>query len=191
MVVLVNKKKFIMFLAVLIAFILILVGILNINNYRELVYPQKYSIYVDKYSALYNVDKFLIYSVIKAESNFNEKSVSKKGAIGLMQIMPETGDDLANKIGINNFSSKDLFLAEHNINIGCYYISFLLDRYNGDIKTALAAYNAGFGNVDNWLAFSQKNIIEYENIPYGETKKYIEKVLNYVDGYKKLYEEEK
>ena len=102
--------------------------------------------------------------------------------------MPTTGEEAAKKIGIENYSEKKLIEPDTNIRIGCYYIAFLLDRYGGDIRTAMSAYNAGYGNVDNWLAREQKDYISAENIPFGETRKYIVKIINNYDKYKEIYE---
>jgi soluble lytic murein transglycosylase-like protein len=111
----------------------------------------------------YNLSEELISSIIKVESNYNPNAVSNKGAKGLMQLMPST----AMELGVNN-----IFDVEENIEGGSKYLRQLLNKYNGDIKTALAAYNSGMGNVQ-----------KYNGIPpYGETNKYITKVLNNLSG---------
>ena len=189
MIVLVNKKRFAAVFSFLLIGIILIVGLLNINRMWQRAYPLKYSDYVEKYADEMGIDKYLVYAVIKAESNFDEKAVSEKGAVGLMQIMPETGREGAKKLGIKDYSDKKLTDPKINIHIGCYYISFLMNRYGGDIRTAMAAYNAGYGNVDNWLAREQKNVIEEGNIPFGETKKYIVKILNGYEKYKEIYDE--
>ena len=191
MIVLVNKKKFIRFTAIVFIMLITLVGILNFNNIKKSMYPQKYSLFVEKYSEEYKIDKFLVYSIIKAESNFNETAFSSKGAIGLMQLMPETAVEMATVLGIENPDNIDFFDPDVNIKTGCYYISCLLERYNGDITTVAAAYNAGIGNVDTWLAKEQANLIEPDIVPFGETKKYIEKVSRYYEKYIELYTEGK
>ena len=98
----------------------------------------------------YDIDPLLVYAVIKAESNFDVNAVSNAGAMGLMQIMPETYEWLASKEGITDVSQEDLLNPEINIKYGCMFLSILLERYP-QLSSAVAAYNAGFGNVDNWL----------------------------------------
>ncbi len=190
MIVLVNKRKFTTFLAFFLILVLALFGTLNMKNIKQGLYPTKYSSYVEKYSNMYGVDKYLVYSVIKAESNFDETAMSDKGAVGLMQIMPETGEEYAGKIGIEGFSGNMLSEPEVNVQIGCYYLAYLMNRYSNHIPTAAAAYNAGLGNVDDWLAQEQVHTLTVEIVPFGETRKYIEKVEGYYNKYLELYEEE-
>ena len=190
MIVLVNKKRFASLLTVLLIVILGLSAILNIGKIKQNIYPEKYSLFVEKYAKKYNLDKYMVYSIIKAESNFDEDVSSVKGAVGLMQIMPDTADEIARKAGIEGYSAEKLFDPETNIHIGCYYLTFLLERYSGDFVSAAAAYNAGYGNVDSWLAQWQSDKVIAEEIPFGETKKYIEKVKNYYNKYIQLYAEE-
>ena len=191
MIVLVNKKKFAKNIAVLLIIILFVTALLNINNIKKLFYPVDYSFYVEKYSKEYNLDKYLVYSLIKTESDFDENAVSKKGAKGLMQLMPETASEYAKKLEIQNFKENMLFEPETNIRIGCYYISFPLDRYDGDAITAVAAYNAGYGRVDNCLATEQTDKISLDIIPFGETKKHIQSFEKNYNNYKKIYAEER
>jgi len=189
-IVLVNKKKFFKTVSILLVLVLAVVGILNINNIKKGIYPQKYKLYVEKYSDEFGLDKLFVYSVIKAESDFNPKAKSNKGALGLMQLMPDTAEEAAGKLGIENFNKEMLLEPEINVRIGCYYLSFLMERYSQDIKTAAAAYNAGYNNVDKWLAQEMSDYITEEMIPFGETKKYINKIEKYYNKYNELYGEE-
>lgn len=152
-------------------------------------YPMIHNEIVEEYSDLYNVDKYLVHSIIRTESFFDENAVSSKGAMGLMQIMPDTGLWVAEKLNLENFCEEDLFDPEKNIMIGVWYISYLSDKFDGNISNIIAAYNAGPTNVSNWLAqkeFSSdgENLI---NIPFEETKKYSEKVNYAYEMYLKIY----
>lgn len=155
------------------------------------IYPRKYSEHVENYSEEYNVDPLLVYAVIKVESNFNNDVVSKSNAKGLMQLMDSTATEIStNKINDTSFDCSKLFDAETNIKIGVKYLSVLLDKYNGNIYVALAAYNAGIGNVDNWIeqGIIQPDGSDIENIPYKETNNYVRKIVRDYGIYQKLYE---
>lgn len=147
------------------------------------VYPKKYGAEVKKYAAMYDVDEEMIFSVIKAESNFESDAVSKKGAVGLMQVMEDTARWIAERTGIDKFSAQDLDSADKNIKIGAWYLSYLLELYDDDVKCALAAYNAGPANVNGWL----DNATVLENIPFPETEKYVKKTQRFIKIYQFLY----
>jgi len=113
----------------------------------------------------HRVDPALIKAVIRAESNYNPFAISKKGAIGLMQLMPSTADDL----GI-----KDLYNPEHNIHGGVKYLKQLLKRFEGDLRMTIAAYNAGTSKIQ-----------QYQGIPpFKTTRDYVKKVIAYYKFYK-------
>ena len=157
---------------------------------QKSIHPLGYSEIVEREAQNYDIDPLLVYAVIKAESNFDVNAVSNAGAMGLMQIMPETYEWLASKEGITDVSQEDLLNPEINIKYGCMFLSILLERYP-QLSSAVAAYNAGFGNVDNWLediaiAPDGKNL---EHIPFPETEQYTEKVLKNYQQYQRLYEE--
>ena len=163
--------------------LIILVAIIKIFNIdKEIlknIYPKKYEEYVEKYSKEYNVDPLVVFSVIKAESNFKKDAKSSSGAKGLMQLMDATAEEMANKIDTSVAEEESLFDPEKNIMIGVRYYSELLDMYEGNMLLALTAYNAGIGTVDNWI---EKGIINsdgsnVENIPYKETNNYVRKIL--------------
>ncbi|MGB9812155.1 MAG: lytic transglycosylase domain-containing protein [Thermovenabulum sp.] len=122
---------------------------------------------IEKASEALGVDKALILAVAKAESNFNQKAISPKGAIGVMQLMPYTAESL----GVNPYDLEDNILG------GAFYLKSLLDRFDGDLVKALAAYNAGPANVE-----------KYKGIPpFEETKNYVQRVLNYYRFYKNFF----
>ncbi len=182
-----KKNKFwkrLAFLAIL------LILIYNTGNICRFFYPVKFLNYITQYAAEYDVDPYLIMSVIKAESNFDENAVSHKNASGLMQIIEPTARWISVRMDLEDFSYDDITEPELNIRMGCYYMSFLLDRYEGNEKNALAAYNAGHGNVDRWLAEegNPKEGLQFSQIPFPETRRYVTRVLNNQKMYQILYD---
>ncbi len=132
-----------------------------------------------KYAGEYKIDPLLIASIIKAESKFNPIATSKVGAVGLMQIMPETASELAKELKIDYLNVEELYKPELNIRIGFAYIAKLHREFNGNTIFALAAYNAGIKNARKW-AKSYKGEDEVENInniAFPETKEFVKKVL--------------
>ena len=159
---------------------------------EKAVYPKPAELesFVSEYSQKYRVPENLIYAVIKTESKFDSSAESSVGAIGLMQIMPDTFIWLTNdRIG-DRFSVGMLYDPETNIKYGVYYLSWLHDRY-ADWDTALAAYNAGPGNVDKWLENPSVTDLEsgkLQNIPFKETREYVKKVNKALKKYESLYD---
>ena len=130
----------------------------------------------------------MIYAVIKTESGFDSSSVSSKGAVGLMQMTPSTFDWLTNEKLDEGLDKGMLFDPETNIRYGVYYLSTLYRKYK-NWNTAVAAYNAGPGNVDEWLGIEEysSNGITLKKIPFKETRNHIKKVNRALDYYNKLY----
>ena len=150
------------------------------------VYKKEYSEYVTKYAEQYGVEENLIYALIKAESNFNPDAVSHQNAKGLMQLMQSTAEDLAKKSKIN-LNNENILEPEVNIQLGTQYIASLLNKYDC-VEVALAAYNAGSGNVDKWISSGQIKAdgSDIENIPYKETNTYVRKIMRDYEIYKQL-----
>ena len=145
-----NKKLLIFIFIIVIVFVFLIV--FN-NKLLKIIYPKTYAEVVSVYGEKYGVDENLIFAVIKAESNFNKNAVSNKGAIGLMQLMEETAKDVVNKNNMQfNYDNlkEELLNVDNNINVGTMYLKGLLDRYK-NIELAVVAYNAGIGNVDEWI----------------------------------------
>lgn len=178
-----NLLEFIIF-----AFLIYYLFYLN-TDIKMARFPIKYEETVTKYAKTYELDPYMVYSIIKVESSFDEKAVSNKGARGLMQITPSTGEWIAEKLKIKEFTADDLFLPETNIMMGTWYFNYLTEKFDNDINLAIAAYNAGPGNVQNWL--KDENIStngeELNKIPYKETENYIKKFNNAYEQYKELY----
>lgn len=169
-------------------FILCLAGLIVWGGVKIIFYifPAHYTDEITEISQKNGLEPSLILAQIKAESGFDKDAISKKGALGLMQIMPETGVWCAKKLNISDFKENSLFLPKANIEIGCWYLSYLLQK-TGSIEWALASYNAGLSNVQNWKESGINNI---EDIPFPETKTYVKKVLGYKKIYENLYKKE-
>ena len=173
----------------LVCLIVAIAVVFSAVHIAKIVYPKDYEDYVLKYSEEFNVSKDLIYAIIKTESNFNADAKSAKDAIGLMQIIGPTGEWIAETLGFDDFYEDILFDPETNIKMGTYYISYLLKMYENDEKCALCAYNAGYKNVDSWLSNEKysKDEKKLEVVPYPETEKYVNQVLNNKKIYAYLY----
>jgi len=172
----------------IIIIIIVLVLLLFRTQILQKIYPQKYSGYVEKYAAENDLDPLLIYSIIKAESNFKEEAKSKSNAIGLMQIMVSTAEETGKELEVEKVSEEELYNPELNIKIGTRYFKILLEKYK-NYNLAIIAYNAGMGNLDKWI---EQGIIDkqgenIENIPFPETKNYVKKILQNYKIYQEIY----
>ena len=181
-----KKKKIILIILIILLLILALFKLKD--EVLKKLYPIEYSEYVYKYSEENNIDPLLVFSIIKAESNFKRSATSNSGAIGLMQLMPETAKEMLQIMGDDYVIKEQLYNPEQNIKIGTKYYAWLFKKYNNE-QLVLAAYNAGTGNVDEWIS---KGIIkedgsDLENIPYKETSNYVRKILRNYKLYKYLY----
>lgn len=163
--------------------LLFLIGLLAAGIiYMKLRYPMPYREIVTQNAQQYQLEPAMVYAVIHAESKFRTDAASPKEALGLMQLTIATGEWIAGKLNIKDYSLEDLYDPELNIMFGCWYLSYNLDYFNNDIELALAAYNAGRGNVAKWLADEKysKDGKTLDYIPFKETRNYIERVkMNY------------
>lgn len=187
-----HKYKKLLFISVSsLLLILIIVWLFLAPKFeKKYVYKTEYKEIVEKYADEYGIDKYLIYAVIKTESDFNEKAVSNVGARGLMQIMPDAFDWVKYKLKDNrDITYDDMYTPEYNIEYCSYLLKFLLDRYS-DESLAIAAYHAGMTQVDNWILEGkiENNGTRVENFPSKSTNHYVNKVLKSYESYKNLYE---
>ena len=189
-----KKPKKLPFILIFIVALLLVFSLLFapkiVDQGYEYLYPLNYYAIVAQYSAEYDLDAYLVMALIRTESNFNPEAVSEAGAIGLAQIMPETGQWLSEKMQLTPYSEEMLYIPETSIQLCCYYLDLLIDRYE-NIDTALAAYNAGMGTVSNWLADSaySEDGATLSAIPYDETRNYVQRVGDAYAIYLKLYAE--
>ena len=152
---------------------------------QELTLPLKHEDVIRQQAHEKDVDAALIAAVIYSESKFSDRT-SSAGARGLMQITPEAANEIERRSGGTTFKLKDLSDPEINIRYGTYLLRELLDRYDGDVVAALAAYNAGPANVDKWGGSD----LSVDGIPFPETRAYVEEVLDKQQAYRDKYPRE-
>jgi len=169
--------------------ILAVYGMLQIPILEKVIYPYPHRTIIEKYSAQYGVDPLLVVAVIREESKFLPQSESRKGAKGLMQLMPTTAQSIAKSIGDKTYSDDDLLNPEKNIQYGTWYLASLEKEFSQNTTLVIAAYNGGRGHVQEWIKAGQidpSNLIQ-GNIPFKETRDYVTRVLNSYQKYITLY----
>ena len=154
---------------------------------KEVTLPLRHEDIIRQQAADKGVDASLIAGVIFAESRFRDQT-SHAGARGLMQITPATAEEIAHKSGGTRFEQGDLGTPQINIAYGTWYLRWLLDRYGGNETLAVAAYNAGTGNVDKWIAADPG--MRPSEIPFPETRGYVRSVLDARSQYRSRYARE-
>ena len=176
-------------LTIIFTAVIIICAAFQLPSAQRLFYPFPYRDKVEENAARYRVDRFLAISVMKVESNFVESAMSRSGAVGLMQIMPDTAHWIATCLDENPPSIKQLHNCDTNIKYGIWYLAELEDEFFGNDVLALAAYNAGRGNVRHWIESNgwHKNFSDVDAIPFNETRNYVKKVLYCREKYSKLY----
>lgn len=188
------KKTLLRSLAIILIIIVSVLAGLIIDNICDSIdrrtHPRTYAEYVEKYSRMYGVPEEVIFATIRTESNFVSNAVSSAGAVGLMQLMPDTFLWLCEKNG-EELDAGMLYDPETNIRYGTYYLAYLYSEF-GLWETVYAAYNCGPGRVKEWQTnedYADENGVLI-NIPFKETAGYVKKVSKTVAIYKKLYKEE-
>ena len=159
------------------------------NYWVKTEHPIKYSEYVERYARENEIDKYLVYAVIKTESGFDSSAVSNVGARGLMQIMEDTFDWIKYKLGDEQTQYHEMFVPEQNIRYGCYLLGYLYEEF-GNIDAAMAAYHAGRGNVNEWLSNPEYSAdgVHLDMIPISDTAHYVDKINKAISIYNELYE---
>jgi len=165
-------KKVIIFILIIFAIISIFL-ILFLN-----IFPIKYKSIIVEYSKQFDLQPELVSSLIYAESSFDKDAISNMGAVGLMQVLPSTAEEIAHKLNVNGY---DMTSPEDNIRFGCYYLRYLLDIYEGDVVYSLCAYNAGLNNVSYW------SFDDVDEIPVEQTRNYVKKIIRCQKIYNMYY----
>lgn len=150
------------------------------------MYPLEHESEITASASAHGVDPYLVAAIIRSESSWDERASSHRGAIGLMQLIPETASDMVEKglVDPNRFSVDRLTDPATNIEFGCAYLSYLMMYFNGATDKAVAAYNAGMGNVDIW---TQGGDILHNAITFPETQAYLVRVTMAQTRYRELY----
>lgn len=145
----------------------------------KVVYPIRYTKEIDHWASVHSLDPSLVAAVICAESRFRPGALSHAGAMGLMQIIPTTGEWIAEKLQLEDFTVEELYQPDVNIRFGTWYLRYLFDQLDEDIESALVAYNAGLSNLLRWQ--SEGGTL------FPETRVYVSRVMRGWSAYRVLY----
>jgi soluble lytic murein transglycosylase len=154
----------------------------------QVLFPKLYWTDLYKHSLQNNLDPYLVAALIRQESEFNPSAISHAHAIGLMQLLPSVGKKVAKQLKIKGYNNAQLVVPSVNLQLGATYFRQMLDQYGGQVEYALAAYNAGGDRVDDWRGEHYRDIVEFvENIPFTETREYVQAIQRNVGVYRRLY----
>ncbi|WP_028548049.1 lytic transglycosylase domain-containing protein [Paenibacillus sp. UNC451MF] len=183
-----RKKR--VFALLLISFVILM--FLSSDVVGKWLYPIRYQEEIRQHAANYEVDPLLVAAIIRVESNYKLNISSKKGAYGLMQLMPDTSEWIVEAGRFAPSFKEDLDNPSVSIELGTWYLGYLHKEFNGNTIAAVAGYNAGQGKVNRWLQNKEWDgtLKNSDSIPYGETRHYIQRVLYYYNKYHKLYAKE-
>lgn len=160
------------------------------GKFWEYLFPLPYQNEMQRYAGQHKIEPFMVAALIRQESEFNPRAVSRAKAYGLTQVRPSTGRLIARKLGIRRFSSGMLFQPSTNLRMGTYYLRTQLDKWNGKWEHTLAAYNAGPNRVAEWITWHDfEEPAEFvETIPFTETREYVQAVLRNAALYRRIYD---
>lgn len=175
-------KKFLRFCIAVAAAVAVMVFLFDYIPLKT--YPTKYSDEVERWSGEFSVDPALVYAVIKVESNFDPKANSEVGAIGLMQIIGDSFDWVAWRLGRSDLVFEDMYKPEESIMFGTYMLSYLYKKY-GSIELTAAAYHSGMGTVDKWIERGEidPDCVAISDIQGDNTRHYVKKIIKAYNKY--------
>ena len=167
----------------------ILVAVTHTPQFLKFYYPYLYRNLIELNAKEFGVDPLLVAAIIRTESHFREDAVSPKGALGLMQIMPETARWVAEQLNLGTLTDEQILSPEINIKLGTWYLASLLKEFNGRLDVAIAAYNGGRGRVSKWLHNNtwSGHYHDRHQIPFPETRQFLYKVRSAYEKYRLLY----
>lgn len=177
-----THKWLVLLIAILIA--------MNTNTFWRMVYPIPYKETIWEMAEIYDQDPRLIAAIIMVESQYKKKSVSDKGAIGLMQLMPQTAAWAAEINGITYTYEEELAKPATNIRLGTWYVRYLQGKYDNNLPLMLAGYNSGPARVDEWMLEGKWDgeMDTLKQVPFGQTRHYIQRVQHFYGQYQKIYD---
>lgn len=175
-------------IAVAIVAALLVTGRTIVPVVSERLFPIQYVDEIEEAAALYDLDPYLVAAVVKTESGYDPSAVSSAGAVGLMQLMPETADWIVSLRTWRGPRQPDLTDPAQNVLLGACYLDYLSEMFEGNAVLTLAAYNAGQGVVSDWvLAAGGESAFGLADIRYGETRSFVQKVEHYRDVYSRSH----
>lgn len=159
--------------------------------FTRMIYPLEHDGVIVSAAQKNDLDPALVAAVIYVESGFDARARSNQGAVGLMQVLPATAAQIAHETGGSAFVTSDLVDPAVNVRYGAYYLRSTIDQFEGDMVSAVAAYNAGGGAVSKWSAeaAAQGRGLDVSDIPYAETRAYVNEVMRVHDVYREAYPE--
>jgi soluble lytic murein transglycosylase len=159
------------------------------RKYWEALFPKAFWTDLKRSAAANALDPYLVASLIRQESEFNPNAVSRANAVGLMQLLPKTGKQVAKEVKLQRYSASQLYTPAVNLQLGTRYFRGMVDKFGGSFEYALAAYNAGSDRVDEWLSQGKyRDPQEFvESIPFTETREYVQAILRNASVYKQIY----
>lgn len=184
-----KSSRLAVFIWIFILFFMALV--LTFPKWITFFYPRPHSEIVFAQAEQNHIDPYLVFAIIRTESKYQTAAESSVGAKGLMQIMPDTAFWIAKQKGMENFDVELLHDPQVNIEFGCWYLADLGREYDNNLPLVIAAYNAGRGNVREWISEGRwdGDLKKLDNIPFAETREYVRSVLKAYEAYKAIYEE--
>jgi soluble lytic murein transglycosylase len=158
-------------------------------EFWKLAFPLPYRTDLERFAKVNGLDPFLVAALIRQESEFNPKAVSRMNARGLTQILPGTGRELSQKLKVRPYATASLFVPAVNLQLGTFYLKTIVDHLGGRWEAALAAYNAGPSRARAWSSWGEfREPAEFiETVPFAETRNYIQTVLRNADTYRRIY----
>jgi soluble lytic murein transglycosylase len=159
------------------------------REFWTIAFPLPYRQDLERYAKQNDLDVFLMAALIRQESEFDPKAVSRADARGLAQIMPATGRELSRRLKVPRFTVASLFQPATNLQLGTFYLKSLTNQTGGNVEAALAAYDAGLTRARAWLGWGEfREPAEFvETVPFSETRNYVQTVLRNADVYRRLY----
>jgi soluble lytic murein transglycosylase len=158
-------------------------------EFWKFAFPLPYRADLERFAKVNGLDPFLVAALIRQESEFNPKAVSRANARGLTQILPGTGRELSRKLKVRTYATASLFVPAVNLQLGTFYLKTIVDSLGGRWEAALAAYNAGPSRAKAWSSWGEfREPAEFiETVPFAETRNYIQTVLRNADTYRRIY----